>query len=518
MVSSFPLVCEEGSVTSHGLGHPPSAELIVCDVVTRGRDFYGDRLALVGASGARSYRALAQRVESLAAVLVDEGLEPGARLALLAPNGPEFVEVLLAASRIGAAVVPLNHRLVGPEVAYQVDDADAALALVHPRFADLAESAGLFARPYLLLDDDLERRLARTPAYAGPRPDPTAVLIQLYTSGTTGRPKGCMLTQRNWTAAATSFAHAYDLHAADVVLTALPLFHVAAMSWTVATLLAGGTVVLPEQFDPAAFWSTVAEFGVTVAAAPFGVRPALKHPDARVAGRSLRMMVGVPSRLADDVLPHVDMVSGYGATELCGQVTAIRGPEQRTRPDSIGRLMAGCTAAIVGDDGSPVPPGTTGELVVRGPGLTAGYWRLPEATTELLRDGWVHTGDLVRADDEGYLYFVDRAKDMIKTGGENVYPAEVEAVLLAHPAVRDVAVFGVADERWGQSVKAVVVPSGAVTPADLDAWCLERLAPYKRPRWYETAGVLPRNASGKVLKPLLRDAHDPATAARLSER
>jgi acyl-CoA synthetase (AMP-forming)/AMP-acid ligase II len=180
--------------------------------------------------------------------------------------------------------------------------------------------------------------------------------------------------------------------------------------------------------------------------------------------------------------------------------------------------MAGYAATIVDGDGRPVPSGETGELLVRGAGLTAGYWRQPEASADLLRDGWLHTGDLVRADPDGVLWFVDRAKDMIKTGGENVYSAEVEAVLLAHPRVREAAVLGVPDERWGQAVKAVVVPAGPVQPAELDAWCLERLAPYKRPRWYDLAESLPRNASGKVVKPQLRDAHDPASAIRLAER
>ena len=496
----------------------PAAGGILADAVAVGRDFFGDRPALVGPDGVCSYADLDRRISALAAVLAEEGVRPGDRLAVLCPNHPAFVEVLLAASKMGVAVVPLNHRLVGPEIAFQVADSDAALAVVAPSLADLAASSGLLARPHLLLDDEVEARLTAVAPYAGPRPEPDAVLLQLYTSGTTGRPKGCLLTQRNWVAAATSFAHAHDLHAGDVVLTGLPLFHVASLSWVLSALLSGGTVVVHERFEAGDFWATVVRWGVTVAAAPFGVRQALRHPAAREAGRTLRMMVGAPSRSAAEVLPHVEMVTGYGATELCGQVTAIRGADHGRHAGSIGRLMAGYAATIVDGAGRPVPSGETGELLVRGAGLTAGYWRQPEASADLLRDGWLHTGDLVRADPDGVLWFVDRAKDMIKTGGENVYSAEVEAVLLAHPRVREAAVLGVPDERWGQAVKAVVVPAGPVQPAELDAWCLERLAPYKRPRWYDLAESLPRNASGKVVKPQLRDAHDPASAIRLAER
>jgi acyl-CoA synthetase (AMP-forming)/AMP-acid ligase II len=167
----------------------------------------------------------------------------------------------------------------------------------------------------------------------------------------------------------------------------------------------------------------------------------------------------------------------------------------------------------------PVRTGETGELLVRGPSMSHGYWQLPEASAALLRGGWLRSGDLVRVDEDGFFYFVDRLKDMIKTGGENVYCAEVEAVLLAHPLVRDAAVLGIPDDRWGQAVKAVIVPGdGGLTVAELDSWCLDRLAAYKRPRWYEMADDLPRNASGKVVKPQLLADHDPVVATRLAGR
>jgi acyl-CoA synthetase (AMP-forming)/AMP-acid ligase II len=492
--------------------------MAVSDIVLCGRDLYGDRIALSDGVTSRTWRETAARVSRIAGLLVEERVGPGDRVLLLSPNGPAVVEVLLAAALIGAAVVPVNHRLAGPEVAYQMRDAAAALSVVHPEFLELATRSGLLNGPHIVLDDALEQRLASVPPFADARTDPGSVLVQLYTSGTTGNAKGCLLTQRNWLASATSFAHAYDIHCGDVVLVGLPLFHVAALGWVLATLLAGGSVVIPHDLDEAGLWETVARERVTVVAAPFIVRAALKHPMARESAGTLRMMVGAPTRRAAEVVPHVELVSGYGATELCGQVTAIRGADHRRHPDSVGRLMAGYAAEIVGEDGAPVGLGETGELLVRGAGVTSGYWQLPAASDELLRNGWLHTGDLVRADEEGFIYFVDRLKDMIKTGGENVYSAEVEQALASHANVREVAVFGVPDERWGQAVKAVVVSASAVQPEELDAWCLERIAAYKRPRWYESAESLPRNASGKVLKRELRDEHDPSVAQRRPER
>ncbi|MET0360779.1 MAG: fatty acid--CoA ligase family protein, partial [Sphingobium sp.] len=263
------------------------------------------------------------------------------------------------------------------------------------------------------------------------------------------------------------------------------------------------------------------ELGLTIAAIPFNLRDAVAHPSAATGSRTLRMLIGqVPRR--PEFLSHVEMTGGYGATEMCGQSLALRGRDGAFRPGLLGRLINGYAARIVDTEGQPVAPGEVGELLIRGPAVTRGYWRMPEATAALLEGGWLHSGDLVRADADGLFYFVDRLKDMIKTGGENVYAAEVEAILNAHPDIVEAAVFGVPDARWGQAVKAVVVSRATGEPEalarTLDAWCLERLAPYKRPRWFEFTTQLPRNATAKITKPPLIAAHDPATSIRLSER
>lgn len=498
-----------------------NAAMLLADWLETGAFFYPDRLALVGDARRLSYGALFDRIERFATVLAEMGARPGTRIALLAHNGPMVVEAIFAAARIGAVIVPLNNRLVGAEIAYQIEDSGAEIALIDPAFAELAAQGGLTARPCLTLGADYDQRVAHAARFEGPRPAPDAVVLQLYTSGTTGRPKGCMLSQANWIAAATGFAGAYDVSRHDVIMTTLPLFHVAGLGWCMATLLSGGTLVLPTRFEAGRCWALAEELGLTIGAIPFNLREALEHPAAAAASRTLRMLVGqVPN--PPPFLDKVEMTGGYGATEMCGQSLALRSRDGSPHGGLIGRLINGYAARIVDADGQQVATGEVGELLLRGPAITRGYWNMPEASAALLQDGWLHSGDLVRADADGLIYFVDRLKDMIKSGGENVYAAEVEAVLNAHADIVEVAVIGVPDERWGQAVKAVLVSHGNVESEALaralDAWCLERLAPYKRPRWFEFVARLPRNATAKVTKPPLVAAHDPATSIRLSER
>lgn len=495
--------------------------MLVGDVVRRGGVGSNDHVALAGAGQDVTYAALADRVARLGGVLHDMGIEAGDRVALLSPNCAELVETVLAASCIGATVVPLNLRLIPDELRFQVDDADCRAAVVHVAFADAARAAGIADRPHLTIGDDFDERRARREPFAAPRPADDSVLVQLYTSGTTGRPKGCLLTQRNWLAATAALAHVLRLSERDVVATQLPLFHVAGLDTVLATLMVGGTVVLPNGVDPALAWQAVADHDATIlqTVLPYG---ALFAPDgALAASRELRAVFGTPYH--DPVLGELDarveVWSGYGSTEVCGFATAVDRATIVRASGAVGRLMLGFTATIVDPESDrPLPTGETGELLVRGPSVTSGYWGLPDESAAALRDGWFHTGDLLRAEPDGMLHFVDRVKDMVKTGGENVYCVEVETALLAHPSVVECAVIGVPDARWGEAVKAVIVADGDLSVEGLDAWCLERLAPFKRPRWYELVPVLPRNAMTKVLKTELRAGHDPSRSIRLPER
>lgn len=488
--------------------------MLLGDLAHRGATLWPARTAFAWNGRRRTYGELAGRVERLAAVFAAAGVRAGSRIALLTPNTPEALETAFAASLLGACVVPFNVRLAPPEIRFQVEDAAAEHAVVHPRLETLARDAGLLALTTWMAGDDLDARLAAATGGApAPRPADDAPVMQLYTSGTTGRPKGCLLTNRGWVTAAANAAHAFGLTGADRLLGALPLFHVAGYGTALGHLAVGGTVVLPSGADPDETWTLTAEHGVTVAIFPRGTRRALRHPDARPV-RLVFGMAGTERRETLEALAEFgcDYRGVYGSTEAGNFVTVSDLAGELERPGSVGRPLPAFDVEVA------APRGEVGELLLRGPSIMAGYAGLPEATAAALRDGRLHTGDLVRVDDDGYLSFVDRAKDMIKTGGENVYSAEVERVLLGHPAVADAAVLGVPDRRWGEAVKALLVVREPVVPEQLDAYCRERLGGFKRPRWYEFVAAIPRNHSGKILKRELRAAHDPAAAIRLAER
>jgi acyl-CoA synthetase (AMP-forming)/AMP-acid ligase II len=240
--------------------------------------------------------------------------------------------------------------------------------------------------------------------------------------------------------------------------------------------------------------------------------------------KSVRLLTGQAGKhtpaehleMAEQV-PHADFIGIYGSTEAGNFATCSTRAEEIARPGTAGRPLIGFRSAVLDADDRPVAPGEAGELVLRGASVMSEYWGMPDATAETLRGGWLHTGDAMRMDDDGYLYMLDRLKDMVKTGGENVYSVEVEQVLRLHPAVSDCAVIGVPDDRWGEGVKAIIVAPGGIDVESLDAWCLERLAAYKRPRWYQFTDALPANGA-KVDKKQLRAMHDPQRSVRLPER
>jgi acyl-CoA synthetase (AMP-forming)/AMP-acid ligase II len=495
------------------------ADMLVSDILERGRMQHPDKVAIVGEQVSRTYGELADRVHRLAGALVAAGVRPGIRMAVLAADDPAVVEVSLAASVIGAVTVPLNPRLAADDIAFQADDADVAFAYVQAELEPLARAGGLLDRPAWFSGDRLEKLVAGGERYRDVRPSCDDVLVQLYTSGTTGRPKGCLLTHRGWLSSISGWAHATGMSGCDVVWPQLPLFHVAGLHFLFTTLATGSTYVVDGPGDAAHFWEVIRARSVTIATLfpnPFAV---VEHPDVARSLPSIRIAF---SQYTNDTLvqaiPGVTLATSYGATELGGMALVAFGGDC-IRPGAVlGRPLLGMVAAVLDDDDQPVPHGEIGELCFRGAATTLGYWNLPEASAEVLRNGWLHTGDLGRADGDGVLFFVDRKTDMVKPGGENVYSIEVESVLASHPSVVECAVIGVPDDRWGEAVKAVVVASGDVTAEELDRWCLERMAAFKRPRWYDFVAALPRNAMAKVVKTDLRAAHDPATSTRLPER
>ncbi|MGO9151843.1 class I adenylate-forming enzyme family protein [Mycobacterium sp.] len=496
-----------------------SADMVVSDILACGRSQYRNKDAIIGEQMSRTYGELADRVDRLAGALAAAGVRPRDRMAVLAANDPGVVEICLAASMIGAVVVPLNPRATADDLAFQADDADVGFAFVQAELEPLARAGGLLNRPSWSSGEDLEKLADSGKPYRGLRPSSDDVVVQLYTSGTTGRPKGCLLTHRGWLSSIAGWAHATGMSSRDVVWAQLPLFHVAGLHFLFTTLATGGTYVVDGPGDAGRFWEVIRTRAVTVATLfpnPFDL---VAHPDA---SRSLDRIRLAFSQHTNDALvqslPGVTIATSYGATELGGMALVAFGDECLRPGPVLGRPLLGMVAAVLDDDDEPVPHGQIGELCFRGAATTPGYWNLPEASAEALRNGWLHTGDLGRADDDGLIFFVDRKKDMVKPGGENVYSIAVEAVLTSHRAVVECAVIGVPDDRWGEAVKAVVVAREEVTAEELDRWCLDRLAAFKRPRWYDFVANLPRNATAKVVKPDLRAAHDPATSIRLPER
>jgi acyl-CoA synthetase (AMP-forming)/AMP-acid ligase II len=501
--------------------------LLVEDLVARQARHRPDHIAIQHADGAVTYRELNRLADGLAAGFAASGVASGDRITLLATNSAQYLAVLLACSSIGATLVPINVRLIAEEVRFQAEDANSRFAVIDPALVSVATDAGLFERTVWQTGPELKELADRHVGGAGlPRPDAGSTLTQLYTSGTTGRPKGCLLSQSAWLAAVSKQIMGFGFRGSDVTTIASPLFHVSGLGQALTTFAVGGTVVLPASPSAEDIWASCRAHGVKVAAFPVGLATALQHPAAAESGTGLRLVLGGAGmekldtlNLLAEKLPSVEFAGIYGSTEAGGYATRSTLDDEISHPGTIGRLLPLTDAILVDDTGTQVEVGVVGELALRGASMMTGYWNLPAETAEATVDNWLRTGDLMRFDEEGYLYFVGRSKEMVKPGGENVYTIEVEQALLKHPRVSEVAVIGVPDERWGEAVKAVVVANGPVEPRELDAWCLGRLAPYKRPRWYEfRQSTLPRTAMGKVPKAELRAGHDPKTSIRLDER
>jgi len=457
-----------------------------------------------------TYAELDSRATRLAAGLAARGLRRGDRLATLTTTSPDHVATFFACARLGVALQPISWRLASAEVAYQLEDAEPSLLLASDDYAELARKAGTkveIARigdPTLEADGEVED-VARDD-------DP---LLLVYTSGTTGKPKGALLSHANCFWTNLSFDRTTSLRDGDVVLQVLPQFHVG--GWNVQPLLAwwkGATVVLEPAFDAARALDLIAEHGVTtMMGVPATYLFLAQEPGFAVADlSSLRLAVvgGAPmpeALLETWIARGIEIVQGYGLTEAAPNVLCLP-PEEATRKLGFaGKPYPHVDVALRDADTGALVEGTgTGELVVRGPNVFAGYWRNAEATEAAFADGWLLTGDVAERDAEGFYRIAGRIKDMVISGGENVYPAEIEDVLHAHPAVLEAAVVGVPDERWGEACAAFVVlrEGSNVGTEELQSLCRDRLARFKVPKTFAFVDALPRSSMGKVLKDELR--------------
>jgi fatty-acyl-CoA synthase len=461
---------------------------------------------------------LHERVARLAHGLIGHRVGRGERVGILMLNRPEFVESLLAINAIGAIAVPVNFRLAPGEVAYVLEDCGASALITDATLAPLATAAGV-AVPTFVTGTSYEELLE---GGATTLPDAEIaerdVALLMYTSGTTGRPKGAMLTHLNLLWQAITAIRTARLFSEDNVgLLNVPLFHIAGTASLAPPLLLGNpTVIMPTApFDAGETLDVIEREGVTgLFLVPAQWQILCAHPDATRRTGSLRTISwgAAPATVSlletmEQTFPHAEIISVFGQTEMSPVTTYLPPEESITKIGSVGKAITTIAARVVDDAGNDVGPNEVGEIVYRGPSLMSGYWNRPEATAEAFEGGWFHSGDLVRADDDGFLYVVDRKKDMIISGGENIYCAEVENALAGHAAVADVAVVGVAHEKWGETPIAVVVPADPAAPPTLEMlveWTTGRLASYKKPTGVVIVDELPRNAGGKVLKHELR--------------
>ncbi len=509
--------------------------MIVGELLRRGSKLYPDRLALRYQGRDLSYGELNQRVTRLANGMLRLGLRKGDRIAILAQNCHQYVEVYLASATIGAVTVPLNARLKGGELKYIINNSEAKLLLISSDFLEMiaAIRAELpLVEHHVCISQqapgfETYESLLGSASSEVPYVQPTEsdVVCQIYTSGTTGLPKGAMLTHRNVLSNATSCCLEQEIKPGDNYLMVLPLYHVAGCTLTVSTLLMGGMLTIHPAFSPPDVMRSIGQDRITQAAlVPVMISFLLRVPNLEQYDlSSLKYVVYGAAPIAPSLLKQAmgvfkcNFIQGYGLTEAAAFASLLRADdhlpegssEQIKRLSSVGREILGSEVRVVNDQGEEVAAGEIGEILVRGNNVMQGYWKMPEATAEALRDGWLHTGDLATVDEAGYVYIVDRKKDMIVSGGENIYPREVEATFLTHPAVADVAVIGVPDEVWGEAVKALVVlkEGQTATKQDLIDFCAAKLAGFKKPKSVEFRTDLPRNAMGKILKRVLREPY-----------
>ena len=493
---------------------------------------HGGKAALRFRARETSYADLARGSRAVAGALRASGCRTGDRIAYLGKNSDVFYELLLGAARAGLTLVPVNWRLAMQEAAWILEDAGCRMVFSTPDHADdmmqLADGLPLRPRVVVVDGDDPSN------AYAGWRAtgsgievndaqDPEAIAVQIYTSGTTGRPKGALLSQRALLAFRSLAEEAQPewnrWTQDDVSLIVMPQFHIGGTGFGLQTLCAGATGLVAEEFSADLVLDAIENQGLSkLFTVPSALQLIMRHPRARQVdyGRIRTIVYGASPMPLEVLREAIDIfqcgfVQQYGMTEMCGTISVLPPEDHEAagnrRMTSAGRPLDGVEIAIVDPDGNRLPSGESGEVVIRSPTAMTGYWNLPDATAEAFdAQGYFRSGDAGFLDEDGYLYLRDRIKDMIVSGGENVFPAEVENAIRDHADVAEVAVIGVPDPLWGEAVKAVVVLNPGATPdaEAIRAWARRSIAGYKVPKTVDFMDALPRNAAGKVLRRELR--------------
>jgi long-chain acyl-CoA synthetase len=477
-----------------------------------------ERVALALDRTEVTYAALDAASARVAGLLAERGVKPGDRVGVMLPNVPQFAAVYYGVLRAGAVVVPMNVLLKERETAFYLSDPAAKAVFAWHGFAGPAQAGAAQAGAECILVAPGEFEQLLDAAGAEPEPadrDDADTAVILYTSGTTGTPKGAELTHANLRRNVEVITRMLELRPDDVILGALPLFHAFGQTCGLnAAIASGAKLVLTPRFDPAEALETIERSRVTVFEGVPTMFAAMLHCEQRPNTESLRLCASGGAAMPVEVMRGFEaefgceVLEGYGLSET-SPVASFNHPDRERKPGSIGTPVEGVEFKLVDDDGDEVPAGDVGEIAIRGHNVMKGYWNRPDATAQAIRDGWFHTGDLARADDDGFYFIVDRKKDMIIRGGYNVYPREIEEVLYEHPAVREAAVIGVPDQLLGEEVAAAVVlkPGERADVEELREYVKSRVAAYKYPRQIWLLAELPKGPTGKILK---RDIEVPA--------
>ena len=486
-----------------------------------------ERIAIEGDDLTLTYGKLEDSTARVASALLALGLNKGDRIAWFGKNSATYFTLFFGAARTGVVMVPIGWRLAEPEAAFIVDNAEAKLLFLGEGFEACTETLG--KRPGLLrcfTVAEAQAEVIGAPRTAFTPSGPDEAVLQLYTSGTTGNPKGAVLSNRNLFGLRKAGLENPAPHTLwdedEAVLVAMPCAHIGGTGLGIVALAAGLPGIVLSEFDPVRVFDAVENRGVTrFFIVPAALAMLLNHPDCATTdfSRVKYIMYGaspIPLELLRECIAMfgAEFTQNYGMTETTGTICVLP-PEDHSalgnqRMRSAGKPLPGVEVVIKGRDGSILPQGEIGEIVTRSSSNMLGYWKLPEATASTVdADGWIATGDVGYFDGDGYVYMFDRAKDMIITGGENVYPAEVESAIYGHPDVLEVAVISIPDEKWGEAVKAVCVPKPGhtVDPASIIAWTRSRIAGFKVPKSVDVIDALPRNPSGKILRRALREPY-----------
>jgi long-chain acyl-CoA synthetase len=506
------------------------------DVARYHRQVRPEATALVFEGRETSFADFDHNTDKVAAALLAEGLTKGDRIAYVGKNSDHYFELLFGAAKAGVVLAPIGWRLAPREIAYILGDAEARMVFVGPELIahvrDVAEL--ILDQPTLIAMEPNDyghpefidwRDAAPVDGEAAPVTS-ADIAVQLYTSGTTGRPKGAMLTHAN-ILGPRKLAAAADMAwnrwgPDDVSLVAMPVAHIGGTGWGVVGLVNGAKGVVAREFDPTKVLDFIERDRVSkMFMVPAALQIVVRQPRARQVdySRLTHILYGAAPIPLDLLRECIEVfgcgfVQQYGMTETTGTVVYLppedHDPAGNARMRSAGLPMPGVELRILGENGEVLPPGEVGEVAVRSPANMAGYWKLPEATADTIdSDSWLRTGDAGYIDADGYLFIHDRVKDMIISGGENIYPAEVESAVYGHPHVAEVAVIGVPDDTWGEAVKAVVAlkPGAPEDPDDIIAFARTRIAGFKAPKTIDFIEALPRNASGKILRRELREPY-----------